>query len=53
MEGIKNWARESEEKRLEEEVRGMKSQQREKYLIKVADKYLTNTGYDIPLIMPD
>ena len=53
MEHIENWARENEEKLLKEEVRGMKPQQRGKHLIKVADKYLANMGYDIPLIMPD
>ena len=53
MEHIENRARDNKEKQLEGEVEGMEPDDREKYLAKVADEYLVNRGYDMPLIIPD
>jgi hypothetical protein len=49
MEGMRNWAREREEKRLELEVNGMESQDRAKYLDKVTTNYLAERGYEFKL----
>ncbi len=42
---MEDWAREREEKRLMEKVRGMDMSQRREYLHKVATFYLAEMGY--------
>lgn len=46
MERIVNWAKENKEKYLKAEVRNMNPQEREEYLMKVADIYLAEMGYN-------